>query len=246
MCLRLHQVTFHLIWYYFHFLPNNAAHITGKVLKTHFLLVSFPPSLSPSLFRNSVMFNNELMADVHFMVGQPGRTQRLPGHRVRNCPMRVKSWAVTWKLTHLQQSKQSHSPEDCLPSVAAATGLRTHLCGALTSTPCTSWRRSSIIYANEAERVRGEGGGLGGEEWSSSVHRAAESHNYSTFIGPLKPHPPVRHLILFFAVQDGYYIFLFHSFFLIEVNWSRDHNPVCQSSLATHKCKMLHFSASEK
>lgn len=36
-----------------------------------------------SLFRNSVMFNNELMADVHFVVGQPGRTQRLPGHRVR-------------------------------------------------------------------------------------------------------------------------------------------------------------------
>lgn len=29
------------------------------------------------------MFNNELMADVHFVVGQPGRTQRLPGHRVR-------------------------------------------------------------------------------------------------------------------------------------------------------------------
>lgn len=35
------------------------------------------------VFRNSVMFNNELMADVHFVVGQPGRTQRLPGHRVR-------------------------------------------------------------------------------------------------------------------------------------------------------------------
>uniref|UniRef100_A0A1A8RGL2 BTB (POZ) domain containing 3b n=1 Tax=Nothobranchius rachovii TaxID=451742 RepID=A0A1A8RGL2_9TELE len=31
--------------------------------------------------RNSVMFNNELMADVHFVVGQPGRTQQLPGHR---------------------------------------------------------------------------------------------------------------------------------------------------------------------
>lgn len=30
-----------------------------------------------------MMFNNELMADVHFVVGQPGRTQRLPGHRVR-------------------------------------------------------------------------------------------------------------------------------------------------------------------
>ena len=29
------------------------------------------------------MFNNELMADVHFLVGQPGGTERLPGHRVR-------------------------------------------------------------------------------------------------------------------------------------------------------------------
>lgn len=29
------------------------------------------------------MFNNELMADVHFVVGQSGGTQRLPGHKVR-------------------------------------------------------------------------------------------------------------------------------------------------------------------
>ncbi|KAJ8250187.1 hypothetical protein COCON_G00221090 [Conger conger] len=31
--------------------------------------------------RNAVMFNNELMADVHFLVGSPGGTQRLPGHK---------------------------------------------------------------------------------------------------------------------------------------------------------------------
>ncbi|MGH0139116.1 UNVERIFIED_CONTAM: hypothetical protein FKN15_030459, partial [Acipenser sinensis] len=31
--------------------------------------------------RNAVMFNNDLMADVHFVVGPPGGTQRLPGHR---------------------------------------------------------------------------------------------------------------------------------------------------------------------
>uniref|UniRef100_A0A3Q3IXU0 BTB domain-containing protein n=1 Tax=Monopterus albus TaxID=43700 RepID=A0A3Q3IXU0_MONAL len=48
---------------------------------------SFPTLRSPPLCsakplsRNSVMFNNELMADVHFVVGQTGRTQRLPGHR---------------------------------------------------------------------------------------------------------------------------------------------------------------------
>ncbi|RVE76788.1 hypothetical protein OJAV_G00012110 [Oryzias javanicus] len=31
--------------------------------------------------RNSVMFNNEMMADVHFVVGPPGGTQRVPGHK---------------------------------------------------------------------------------------------------------------------------------------------------------------------
>ncbi|KAJ0063330.1 hypothetical protein NL108_018365, partial [Boleophthalmus pectinirostris] len=30
---------------------------------------------------NSVMFNNEMMADVHFVVGPPGGTQRVPGHK---------------------------------------------------------------------------------------------------------------------------------------------------------------------
>lgn len=30
------------------------------------------------------MFNNDLMADVHFVVGPPGGTQRLPGHKVSN------------------------------------------------------------------------------------------------------------------------------------------------------------------
>uniref|UniRef100_A0A8D3BHE2 BTB domain-containing protein n=1 Tax=Scophthalmus maximus TaxID=52904 RepID=A0A8D3BHE2_SCOMX len=31
--------------------------------------------------RNSVMFNNEMMADVHFVVGPTGGTQRVPGHK---------------------------------------------------------------------------------------------------------------------------------------------------------------------
>ncbi|XP_078412582.1 BTB/POZ domain-containing protein 3 isoform X2 [Cetorhinus maximus] len=31
--------------------------------------------------RNAVMFNNDLMADVHFVVGPQGGTQRLPGHK---------------------------------------------------------------------------------------------------------------------------------------------------------------------
>ena len=29
------------------------------------------------------MFNNEVMADVFFLVGPPGSTQRVPGHKVR-------------------------------------------------------------------------------------------------------------------------------------------------------------------
>lgn len=31
--------------------------------------------------RNAAMLNNELMADVHFLVGQPGNTQRIPAHK---------------------------------------------------------------------------------------------------------------------------------------------------------------------
>lgn len=59
-------------------------------------------------FRNSVMFNNELMADVHFVVGQPGRTQRLPGHRVRiSSPSRITLAGRKWT------NKQSASPAQC-------------------------------------------------------------------------------------------------------------------------------------
>ncbi|XP_035534712.1 BTB/POZ domain-containing protein 6-B-like [Morone saxatilis] len=31
--------------------------------------------------RNALMFNNEQMADVHFIVGPPGDTQRIPAHK---------------------------------------------------------------------------------------------------------------------------------------------------------------------
>lgn len=45
------------------------------------------------------MFNNELMADVHFLVGQNGRTERLPGHRVR-LPSASSVMAAGRKLTN--------------------------------------------------------------------------------------------------------------------------------------------------
>lgn len=32
------------------------------------------------------MFNNEQMADVHFLVGPPGETQMVPAHKVQWCP----------------------------------------------------------------------------------------------------------------------------------------------------------------
>lgn len=57
------------------------------------------PFLLLLLHRNSVMFNNELMADVHFVVGQTGRTERLPGHRVR-LPSASKITAAGRKLTN--------------------------------------------------------------------------------------------------------------------------------------------------
>lgn len=73
----------------------------SKIYKIPFLLM-FCFSL---FFRNSVMFNNELMADVHFLVGQLGRTQRLPGHRVR-ISSTSKFTVAGRKLTN----KQSGSP----------------------------------------------------------------------------------------------------------------------------------------
>ncbi|XP_038678034.1 BTB/POZ domain-containing protein 6-B isoform X2 [Scyliorhinus canicula] len=39
---------------------------------------SFYPTLRE---RNAMMYNNELMADVHFIVGSPGSTQRVPAHK---------------------------------------------------------------------------------------------------------------------------------------------------------------------
>ncbi|KAJ0062971.1 hypothetical protein NL108_010012, partial [Boleophthalmus pectinirostris] len=30
---------------------------------------------------NALMFNNELMADVHFIVGPPGESQKVPAHK---------------------------------------------------------------------------------------------------------------------------------------------------------------------
>uniref|UniRef100_A0A671DLS1 BTB domain containing 6 n=1 Tax=Rhinolophus ferrumequinum TaxID=59479 RepID=A0A671DLS1_RHIFE len=40
---------------------------------------SFHPTLRE---RNALMFNNELMADVHFIVGPPGGARRVPAHKV--------------------------------------------------------------------------------------------------------------------------------------------------------------------
>lgn len=36
-----------------------------------------------SAFRNALMFNNELMADVHFIVGPLGGSQKVPAHKVK-------------------------------------------------------------------------------------------------------------------------------------------------------------------
>lgn len=43
-----------------------------------------PDPLPPRLVwvRNAAMFNNEQMSDVHFIVGPPGETLRVPAHKV--------------------------------------------------------------------------------------------------------------------------------------------------------------------
>lgn len=40
------------------------------------------------------MFNNELMADVHFIVGPPGGSQRVPAHKVTTNPLVPKAGSV--------------------------------------------------------------------------------------------------------------------------------------------------------
>uniref|UniRef100_A0A9L0JS42 BTB domain containing 6 n=2 Tax=Equus TaxID=9789 RepID=A0A9L0JS42_EQUAS len=40
-----------------------------------------PEPCASALCRNALMFNNELMADVHFIVGPPGAAQRVPAHK---------------------------------------------------------------------------------------------------------------------------------------------------------------------
>ena len=38
------------------------------------------------------MFNNELMADVHFIVGPSGESRRLPAHKVNPAPVLDLLW----------------------------------------------------------------------------------------------------------------------------------------------------------
>lgn len=53
------------------------------------------------------MFNNDLMADVHFVVGPPGGTQRLPGHKVSNS-------CITGLVLRFTKRDPLHKPETWL------------------------------------------------------------------------------------------------------------------------------------
>lgn len=53
------------------------------------------------------MFNNDLMADVHFVVGPPGGTQRLPGHKVSNS-------CITGLVLRFTKKDPLHKPESWL------------------------------------------------------------------------------------------------------------------------------------
>lgn len=100
------------------------------------------PFLLLLLHRNSVMFNNELMADVHFVVGQTGRTERLPGHRVR-LPSASKITAVGRKLTNelsAPVSSVSDEWEKTISLFASCNGTKVFVLRAHVLQPCVFWR----------------------------------------------------------------------------------------------------------
>ncbi|XP_055494895.1 BTB/POZ domain-containing protein 3 isoform X2 [Leucoraja erinacea] len=66
--------------------PGNASASSSAQSHQHNLNNNTVPANWQGLYptireRNAVMFNNDLMADIHFLVGPQGGTQRLPGHK---------------------------------------------------------------------------------------------------------------------------------------------------------------------
>lgn len=57
------------------FSPVNEFYLRSKHFGNTLLLLLFS-------LRNALMFNNEQMADAHFIVGPPGETQKVPAHKV--------------------------------------------------------------------------------------------------------------------------------------------------------------------
>lgn len=53
-----------------------------KYLNIFYLLITPRLNVFFTLCRNALMFNNEQMADVHFIVGPPGESERVPAHKV--------------------------------------------------------------------------------------------------------------------------------------------------------------------
>ncbi|MEQ2309434.1 hypothetical protein AMECASPLE_038646 [Ameca splendens] len=74
------DIKYHLILSILHFLTLNRRREPYSAFYCLNDSLTFPNCVS--VCRNSVMFNNEMMADVHFVVGPPGGTQRVPGHKV--------------------------------------------------------------------------------------------------------------------------------------------------------------------
>lgn len=110
--------------------------------KLHWKVNTLKPFLLLLLHRNSVMFNNELMADVHFVVGQTGRTERLPGHRVR-LPSASKITAVGRKLTNelsAPVSSVSDEREKTISLFASCNGTKVFVLSAHVLQPCVFWR----------------------------------------------------------------------------------------------------------
>lgn len=74
---------------------DRDAYQTNDVTEERDSWPAAPPTLRE---RNALMFNNEQMADAHFLVGPPGETQKVPAHKVQNL--------VQIKLTFLKQEEE--------------------------------------------------------------------------------------------------------------------------------------------
>ncbi len=85
--------------------------------------------------RNALMFNNEHMADVHFIVGPAGESERVPGHKVSphtpyfgllNRPHLIQTISQSVDLNHVSEKGNALKLDETdglsLPSLSVCAG----------------------------------------------------------------------------------------------------------------------------